>query len=93
MNAHKKGPILKDYLFISKVAIDNIVEDGHLSQNMIQQLIHSYNILLNYMIFLRLVKKQLHYADGYKREKLFGMKNILEEKGGKPLNLYSGDNS
>lgn len=89
----ERGSIPKDYPFSSEVAVDDIVEDGQLSQNRIQQLICARSILRNYETPLRIVEKRLHHADHPDDIELLAMINILEGKGGKSLNLYPGEKS
>lgn len=51
------------------------------SQIEIQRLIYIRNRF-------RIVENRLGHADGEMRDELLAMKNILEEKGGKSLNLF-----
>lgn len=68
------------------------VEEKYLSEYQISQLIRIRSIQQIYETILRIVETQLHHGDENKQEKLLAMKNMLEEKGGKSLNLYPGQN-
>lgn len=90
----ERGSIPKNYLFSSKVAVDNIVKDGQSSQNRIQQLIYAWSILWNYRTLLWIVKMQLHYVDHPDDiETFLAIINILKRAGEKSLSLYPGEKS
>lgn len=98
--AIKKRSTTGEDPFVSDVDVDEKIGDvkeGYLSQNEIQQLLHARGSLRNYETPLRIVETRLLHADDNdkkreKRDKLLVMKNILETKGGKSLNLYAEEN-
>ncbi len=83
----ERGTITEDNPFISEVDVDDIDKDRY-SQTEIQRLIYIRNRFQNYQTPLRIVENRLGHADGETRDELLAMKNILEEKGGKSLNLF-----